>query len=271
MKGLPRHSHADGIDYLSTINTYLSIQWSVPIPTTELWRRLSTGNQSMFLDTMSELAWALEFHRRGTAFESEARFFPEPTKGANADFLIGPRGAGLWLDVNSMELAPPTRDKSSLPWASFPAISKAQLVSKLVGKAINKYTEKFNADVMGGPLKGQPTGLLLGLHKAEKESLPALMLGLIAGITEPVPDGLFSDLRPELALIWVYVLTRALDGTCLLPSLVFRWDHPGFGPGVLDWLSPGMVTVTMEPPPYDLSGLIQRMNIEARREGPSGS
>ncbi len=215
----------------------------------------------MFLDTMSELAWALLFHRRDIAFESEARFFLEPTKRANADFLIGPRGAGLWLDVNSMELSPPAREKSPLPRASFPAMSKAQLVRKLVGKAINKYEDKFNADVTGGPLKSQPTGLLLGLHKAEKESLPALMVGLIAGVAEPVPDGLFSDLRPELALVWVYVLTRALDGTCLLPSLVFRWDHPELGPGVLDWLSPGMVTVTMEPPPYDLSGLIERMNL----------
>jgi hypothetical protein len=61
-KGYPQYSHADCHDYLSTINAYLEIPWPVSVPSAEMWRRLSTGNQSMFLDTISELAWALWFH-----------------------------------------------------------------------------------------------------------------------------------------------------------------------------------------------------------------
>ena len=127
MRDLPRHSHADGIDYLATINTYLSIPWSVSIPPAELWRRLCTGNQSMFLDTLSELAWALTFHHRGISFEAEAKFFTDPAKQANADFLIGSRGAGLWLDVNSMELAPLSREAPAGPRPAFPSMSKSSV------------------------------------------------------------------------------------------------------------------------------------------------
>lgn len=223
--GVPSWSHADCYDYLKTLNVFLEHFVPPALNHKEFWRKITNGSETQFLDTVAEAAWALHFRDRGVTVDLDERIAPSTRSRLDADFRLGPPGQGLWLDVNSIEIAPrPVVGKEMQPGPSRPRTRDA-VVSFAARKAVNKYKEKFENAVRCGPLNGQAVGVLLGFLKAEMAILPVLM-DLECGFQIPPPPKLFSDLNPGLILVWGFNLIRAVNGAYLVPNMVLPWSHP---------------------------------------------
>jgi len=224
--GAPAWSHADSHDYLKTLNVFLEHFLSPALSRKEFWRKISNGSETQFLDTVAEAAWALHFRDRGVPIDIDVRIAPHTRNRKDADFRIGQPGHALWLDVNSIEVAPPEpKGPTSQARPSRPRTQEA-VVALAMRKAVNKYKEKFEKAVRSGPLYGQPVGVLLGFLKAEMAIMPALMNDLELGTRIPPPPELFSDLNPGLVAVWGFNLTRAASGAYLMPNLILPWSHP---------------------------------------------
>ena len=247
-------SHADGWDYLATLDAFLD-QIRPPLPARQrLWKKVSTGQESQFLDTVAEAAWALHFKMRGIAVELEAKFDPLAKQSKDADFRIGPPGNSLWLDVCSIQVAAPSPEGSHPPHYAFLGHSREAVIAMAQRKALNKYLSKFEPATLFGALRGQAVGVLLGFPKAEKNVIPSLFADLCAGIEIPAPPGLFDAARPSLGLVWGFTLTRAESTPFLLPSLILPWSHPDWASDAfVKVLQPNPLSIEMKPIPYDLS------------------
>ena len=226
--GAPSWSHADSHDYLKTLNVFLESFIPPKLNPKEFWRKISTGLESQFLDTVAEAAWALHFRDRGIAMDLDVRLAPGTPSRKDSDFRFGNPGKALWLDVCSIEVAPPDPKGRTLQNRPSRPRTRESVVALAMRKAVNKYKEKFEIAIRSGPLHGQPVGVLLGFLKAEMAVMPVLMNDLEQGTRIPPPPELFSDLNPGLAAVWGFNLTRAASGAYLMPNLILPWSHPDF-------------------------------------------
>jgi len=120
---------------------------------------------------------------------------------------------------------------------------------------VGKYRSKFEDAVRSGPLNGQPTGILLGIPKIEKDIIPSLFSDLDEGRIIEAPSKLFGKENPGLVLVWVFTLTRTTCGAHLLPSLVLPWSHPDLASD-LKAFQPDQLRIQWEPCPYDFSNYV---------------
>jgi hypothetical protein len=226
--GAPSWSHADCHDYLKTLNVFLENFIPPTLNCREFWRKISNGSETQFLDTVAEAAWAIHFRDRGITIDLDVRIAPNTRNRQDADFRIGAPGHSLWLDVNSIEVAP--REPKGMTLRARPSRPRTResVVALAMRKAVNKYKEKFENAIRSGPLQGQPVGVLLGFMKAEMAIMPVLMNDLEQGVRIPPPLELFSDLNPGLVAVWGFNLTRADSGAYLVPNLILPWSHPDF-------------------------------------------
>lgn len=252
----PSWSHADGGDYLATLDAFLTqVKPSQP-SSRRLWKKVSTGRESQFLDTVAEAAWALHFKVHRVDVELESKFEPLAKHSKDADFRIGPPQRGLWLDVCSVQVAAPSPDVPHLPHHAFPTLSRDAVIAMTQRKALNKYASKFKDATTSGALRDQAVGILLGFPKAEQDVIPSLLAELSLGIKIPAPSGLFDAARPSLALVWGFTLTRAMEFPFLLPSLILPWSHPAWeSDPFVKLLQPQQLAIQTRPYPFDPNDL----------------
>lgn len=245
-----RWSHADARDYLGTLDLFL-VKHPMPTKTQKaFWKKINTGTDSQFLDTICEAAWGLHFAQLCLPFVFEAKLDPGLKQGPDADFRLDQPEGSLWLDVTSGEVERPSIDPPQvrIPGFAFAPYSRDAAVAIAHKKAAAKYRDKFEPVIQKGHLKGDSVGVLLGFPKMEKNLFPGLMVDLLLGQPIQAPDGLFGDARPGLGLVWGFTLTRDSSGAYLVPSLVFPWSHPSLQEDAfLKAIRPDLLTVQVVP------------------------
>jgi hypothetical protein len=118
LNNAPRWAGCDSYNYLFTLDKFLN---KLPIENPahqKLWRKL-TGNQSVFLDTVVEAAWALHFWDKGLSALFEQLLDPSKPTGKDADIVVILDGTKYWLDALSVDFdqsrfSVPTIDTSSI-------------------------------------------------------------------------------------------------------------------------------------------------------------
>lgn len=222
----PRWGNCDHASYLATLEQMVTILPQAGASRKKLWKKISTGSESKFLDTLAEAAWLVHFSSRGVPFTFEEPLDPGEAMSKDADFVLRRDGKTLWLDSYSIQVnQPPT----AAPRLAFPfMVGRSREISMNVfrARAHRKYDDKFKWHVNSGALQGQHTGILLSILKAEKELLlPFIMDPQFDSAVSP-PSGLFTENRPGLASVTVTNFVR-LEGTeHLSPNVLFNWMNP---------------------------------------------
>jgi hypothetical protein len=222
----PRWGNCDHASYLATLELMVTILPEEGASRKKLWKKISTGSESKFLDTVAEAAWAIHFSSRGILFTFEEPLDPGDAMPKDADFVLRRDGKTLWLDSYSIQFnQPPT----VTPRLAFPfMVGRSREISMNVfqARAHRKYDDKFKWHVNSGALQGQHTGILLSILKAEKELLLPFFMDPQFDSTSLPPSGLFTENRPGLASVTVTNFVRVEGNEHLSPNMLFNWMNP---------------------------------------------
>lgn len=222
----PRWGNCDHASYLATLELMVTTLPQEGTSRKKLWKKISTGSESKFLDTVAEAVWLVHFNSRGVPFTFEEPLDPGEAMPKDADFVLRQDGKTLWLDSYSIQINQPS---SVAPGLAFPfMVGRSREISMNVfrARAHRKYDDKFKWHVTSGALQGQHTGILLSILKAEKELLLPFFMDFQFVSAVPPPPGLFTENRPGLASVTVTNFVRLEGNDHLSPYVLFNWMNP---------------------------------------------
>lgn len=232
--------NCDHASYLSTLELMVTILPEEGDYRKKLWKKISTGSESKFLDTVAEAAWLLHFSSRGVPFTFEEPLDPGDPMSKDADFVLRQDGKTLWLDSYSIQVnqPPPMAPKLAFPFM----VGRSHEISRNVfrARAHRKYDDKFKWHVNSGALQGQHTGILLSILKAEKELLLPFIMDPQFDASVPPPSGLFTGSRQGLASVTITNFVRLQGTDHLSPNVLFNWMNPAMD-SLASLLNPSLV------------------------------
>ncbi len=220
--GAPHWGHCDFASYLATFERMVGIVVPMGTDTKKLWSKIKNPSEAKFLDAVAEAVWVVRYHELGLNFAYEAPLDPQKAMPKDADFRIETADGPLWLD--SVAIATPKTEQNSYPFILGRSVGISMNV--FVKRARGKYDKKFKDEVDNGALKGQMTGVLLNLLKAEQELLFPFNIGGLEEANAVPPDGLFTEERIGLACVMVANCVRPDGQEHLTPNVIIQWVRP---------------------------------------------
>jgi len=212
-------------NYLATLNEFLRKLQPERSVSEKIWKKLTGGSPSVFLDTVTEAVWALYFLDNGKHVFLEKSFDPSNPKSKDADMVVTLDGKECWLDALSVG---PNIPRSFTPLHEPRSIARLpieKVITNLANRAKEKYRRKFKEAVKSGLLSS--SGILLCILKIESEVIPQYVVNRLNNIETTPPVDLFGDKNPGLDRVWVHTFRPCETYGLLRPFSIVKWSKTG--------------------------------------------
>ena len=223
------------MNYLATLDEFVCRFSSDVIAVSRVWKKLTTGGESSFLDTVAEAAWALHFLALGLSPRLDVRFDATNPDSKDADIVLVTGDDRLWLDVKNVDFTKDGFLVSQTRLSGVPRPKPEVVREAILERASREYQGKFGKAQRRGNL---PVGEAVGLLLCGLKSEPIFIRAVTNGPEQLALPSRLRNFAPALCLVVAHRLAPRSGLDVLMPVPLVTWIDDA-ACHILGWIERG--------------------------------